>query len=204
MEFLFAQVVAESISDDGIPDAPSILRTCDANAGVILDLPMSVGFLAEILKASRNRSNVELDQKRQAKRLFRLLVVGEGRIYYALRRYWLYRRSLERLSMRIPGILRPVMFVLDPPLIIIGVLGVVIVDVSDDSLEYLLGFAFGGLLLGGLAGYFSGRFSRVKSTSRLGSLEVWNALCVGLEFDRAMLWRMSGVGWWPGVRAQPV
>ena len=204
MEYLFAQVVAETIADEYALDAVSILKACDAHAGKILDLPASVVFLAEILAVNRSGSGGEGDQMRQAKRLFRLLVVGEGRVYYALRRYWLYRASLNKLSVRVPSYLRPFALLMDPALVLV----IVVVAGSaglkrDAEVAYYLGYLVGGWTMGVIAGLFSGRFGQVKSTSRLGSLAVWNALCVGLGFESAVLWKMSGVGWWPGIGAQP-
>ena len=108
MEYLFAEVVGDHISDTKLPDTAAILTACGATAADVETLPASVSFLSEILKAnSAGVGKSRAQEKKLAKRILRLrLLLGYDPVKYASGRLFLYQSTLVKASKHFPAVLR--------------------------------------------------------------------------------------------------
>ncbi len=105
MEYLFAQVVADRIVEDELPDAVSILDACKSTPSDISYLPVSIEFLSEMLGTTVDPSEPTLSQKELARRILRILLGGNW-VTFAMGRFELYRRSATRSTRNMRTILR--------------------------------------------------------------------------------------------------
>ena len=59
MEYLFAAVLADYINKDKVPSAGAILRSTNASIQYLLRLPVSIGFLTEMIEPKIDSSYKE-------------------------------------------------------------------------------------------------------------------------------------------------
>lgn len=214
MEYLFAQVVADRLIDNESPDAGAILFACVASAGDITHLPVSIGFLSELLGTNVKTTEDSLSkQKELAKRILRLLL-GDTTLHYAIGRCDLYMRSLLRSSKELPrgyrfivvSLLHPALFVMWAGLLMPGLLlGAGSVS-SMASISVMAGIITAMAAMGQYRSFSrllrSARFDRETGHTLETPVSLWNRLCIELGFDDRVLFQIAGIGWLPWTHNQ--
>ena len=228
MEYLFAEVIADQIKDDGTPDASSILNACVASARDIAHLPVSIKFLSELLGTNITYNQQTIDNQRAlAKKILRLLLGGTALNYY-FGRIDLYHLTILQSSKDWPAILR---FILVPifgtfffPVLaatcVSAALATIIFTILADgklfkifNLELLDAVFVANIIFMILATYlvYQKRFRKHGNTSSgtehdslgsQGAIFVWNRLCKELGFSDRVLFEIAGIGWIPWTKNQ--
>ena len=229
MEYLFSEVISDRITKDEAPDASAILNACEAHAGDIAHLPVSVKFLSELLGTNIANQKKSLEYQRAlAKKILRLLLGGTAWNYF-FGRLDLYHLAILHSSRSWPTFLRFTMIpVLGPfffPAImfctIAAMFPILFLDVLADGGSLgdlgsgLLDMVFiANIFALGLVAHF-GLMRRVRKliitrsgveiggNGSRGAIVVWNRLCKELGLDDQVLFDISGIGWIPWTKKQP-
>lgn len=217
MEYLFAEVVAERIIDEETPDAPSILNACGARAADIAYLPVSIGFLSELLGTNVQYTEDSLaTQKVLAKRILRLLHGGTPQ-RYIMGRLLLYGDSLRRSIRVLPPVSRALVLGTLYPwpgglalIIALQVPGVLLMDSIPTKLPIIM--ALNALMLVSANVVITSTLlwhRSVSTTMRISDellpghrMSLWNRLCKELKFDDRVLFQIAGISWLPWTRNQ--
>ncbi len=129
MEYLFASVLAEYINEDSPLQARPILTATHAEIRDILNLPVSIGFLAELI-GSGKRSYAREDSPAEQANQFAVELAFAARLFYAIsggrllgisRKLALFDRAFIDSAGRLPRIQRLLIYFFSPNTLFVAV-----------------------------------------------------------------------------------
>lgn len=223
MEYLFASVLAEYINeDDPLQRARAILRATNAGIEDILNLPVSIGFLAELVDSSsangytRDGQPVERMHQDAAERAFvaRLFrAVSEmSRLRATIERLSLFSRAWTASGMHLPLFTRLLVFLCHPRFVLgFAMLSYVfarvfelVEPIGNESFAEKALWLFAALVLAVSSNrIFSAREPREHDSMVAGRYGLWNYICVEVDIRNRVLHRFAGTWLLPWAKNQP-
>ena len=207
MEYLYAEVLGDAMVKESDPSSPAILKACDASAVGVAQLPVSMKFLAEILRGRASEfSDAAEGHGTIARRILQFLYGGSN-LGYAFGRLALYDAAVRQVWMS----WRPIFRVVLPAPLLVGSAGLSAVVAAGVNVAVLYGddVLFGGafvltataaIVVSGTAAVAMGMLTRSATRSVDRRLYVWYQLCRDLGTSRQVLYQIAGIWWFPGVR----
>jgi len=222
MEYLFASVLAEYINeDDPLQRARAILRATNAGIEDILNLPVSIEFLAELVASSANgytrdgqpveRMHQDAAERAFVARLFRA-VSGMSRLRATIERLSLFSRAWTASGMHLPLFARLLVFLCHPRFVLrFAMLGYVFASVFElvepiwnESFPEKALWLFAALVLTASSNrIFSAREPREHDSMVAGRYGLWNYICVEVDIRDRLLHRFAGTWLLPWAKNQP-
>ena len=220
MEYLFSEVVADYLSNNERPDEASILNSVDGRPMDIIDLPVSVRFLEELLREVRAKAaNSVTEQKRLSERILKLLL-GDDMVRYAAGRHHLFRIAASRAT---EGQRWPARFFVETcvvnltlllPLLGAWLSGVALMlgDESNTTSVFSVFFIGAGATcvflsivilhpIDVLRLFLPESFKqRGGWRTPMESIAVWNQICKRLNIDDRVLFEVANIQWLPWTR----
>lgn len=226
MEYLFAAVLAEFISTEAPTSARAILKATKARIEDVLNLPVSIEFLAELIETDiQNRSHKESpseDSERFraeqtfATELFKV-ISGGGRLSLTLKRFSLFDETFRYSASHLPSVQRLIVLCLSPTCFILLIgpqIGILLMSYEKSSFLITSFFARSFAIVWTLAMMFIvwrqlRRLLAISTRNQKrelpveGTLGLWNLICKKINIQDRVLHRIAGTWWLPWAKGRP-
>lgn len=208
MEYLFATTVKEYIWDLALEKAKAIRKVTRFPIEAILELPVSVGFLAEMIgnDTSATSNNVRFGGEiTVATTLLEVIFsLRKNSILWPTFRFSLFNYSYVKSGAKFKGIKRN-LIIFSRVLLLIAILSLLTFPLSRFHFQQVRSNYFLIILTVSLVftySYFASSII-VFSPTLSRKLRLWNSICKELQIDDKVLHQITGTRWLPWARHKP-